>query len=97
MAIMMGTRNWPPHALSGRLVAEPFGPEKNIHSDTKRSAIIFAYDVSTSARSMSPNFPCPACANPPTETRFSIERKRRRPEEENRERGRRNIARSRTR
>jgi len=42
IAMMMGTRNWPPHPRSGRAVAEPEGEEKNMQRETKRSAIIFA-------------------------------------------------------
>lgn len=41
MAIMMGTRYWPPHPRSGLRVAEP-SDWKNMHRATKRSAIIFA-------------------------------------------------------
>lgn len=41
MAMMTGTRYWPPHPLSGLLVAEPSGL-KNMQRATKRSAIIFA-------------------------------------------------------
>ncbi len=93
IAIMMGRRYWPPHALSGRCVAEP-SFWKNMQRETKRSAMIFAYDVNTSASRISPNFPCPVCAKPPIETRFRIVRKRVRPSKDNRRKGRMNTPRS---
>lgn len=68
IAMIIGTRYWPPHPLSGLLVAEP-SARKNMHRETNRSAIIFAYDVNTSASNISPNFPSCDCARPPIETR----------------------------
>jgi hypothetical protein len=42
IAMIIGTRYWPPQPRSGRAVAEPSGPEKNMQSETNKSAIIFA-------------------------------------------------------
>jgi hypothetical protein len=90
--MMIGTRYWPPQPRSGRAVAEPEGDEKNMHRETKRSAIIFAYEVSTSARRISPNFPEFEGARPPMEIRRRVVRNRVRPAEEKRRRGRTKIA-----
>ena len=75
---MIGTMYCPPQVRSGLSVDE-IPLEKNMQPDTKRSPRIFAYDVKTSASSMSPNFPSCASAIPPILMRFRVDKKRDRP------------------
>lgn len=73
MLIISGTIYWPPQLRSGLSVDEE--PEEiNIQRETKRSPRTLAYDVKTSARSMSPNFPSAASAILPTLTRFKVDK-----------------------
>lgn len=58
-----------------------------MHSETNRSPRTFAYDVSASASSMSPNFPSAASAMPPTLMRLSVANVLLRPARETKGRG----------
>jgi hypothetical protein len=78
MLMISGTIYCPPQLRSGFPVDE-WRDEKNMHADTNISPNTFAYDVKTSARSISANLPSFAAAMPPTLTRLRIERKRKRP------------------
>lgn len=73
MLMMNGTRYWPPQLRSGASVDEE-PEEKNIQTAMKRSPRTLAYDVKTSARRMSPNFPSAASAILPMLTRFRVDR-----------------------
>lgn len=76
--MISGTIYWPPQPRSGSAVDED-PKDTNIHAETKRSPRTFAYDVKTSARSMSPNFPSCASAIRPMLTRLRVERNQYRP------------------
>ena len=86
MLIMIGTAYAPPHPRSGLSVLL-IPDEKNMHKETNRSPNTLAYEVNTSARRISPNFPSWASAIPPIETRLSVWMNRVRPVGENRWRG----------
>lgn len=83
MLMMRGTMYAPPQPLSG-LPVEDTPDEKNIQIETNRSPRTLAYDVSTSANRISPNFPSCASAIPPTLTLLRVWTKRDRPTAENR-------------
>lgn len=87
MLIIRGTTYFPPQFRSG-LSVEEVPIVKNMHADTNRSPSTLAYDVNTSARSISPNFPSFASAIPPTLTRFKVLRNQYRPVRERRFKGR---------
>jgi len=71
MLMINGTIYAPPQPRSGRSVLlTPH--EKNIHKDTNRSPKTLEYEVSTSARRISPNLPSWASAMPPIETRLRV-------------------------
>ena len=73
MLIINGTMYCPPQLRSGLSVDED-PAEKNMQAETKRSPKTLAYDVKTSARSMSPNLPSAASAILPMLTRFNVDR-----------------------
>ena len=73
--IMIGTRYVPPQARSGLSVDE-YLLDTSMQPDTKRSPKTLEYDVSTSAKRISPNLPSCASAIPPMLIRFKVERNR---------------------
>lgn len=73
--MMIGTRKVPPQARSGLSVDE-YLLETSMQPDTNRSPKTLAYDVSTSANSISPNLPSCVSAIPPMLIRFRVERNR---------------------
>lgn len=81
--IIMGTKYWPPQLRSGLSVDED-PTDTNMHAEMNRSPRTLAYEVRTSARSMSPNFPSCASAIRPILTRLRVERNQYRPVRESR-------------
>lgn len=81
--IIAGTKYWPPQLRSGLPVDEDPN-DTNMHAEMNRSPSTLAYDVKTSARSMSPNLPSWASAICPMLTRLRVERNQYRPVRESR-------------
>ena len=86
MLMIRGTMYFPPQFRSG-LSVDDVPIVKNMHAETNRSPRTLEYDVNTSARSISPNFPSFASAIPPILTRFKVLRNQYRPVRERRCRG----------